>query len=282
MKRALTALAVDLGARFVASLLLGMPLVAAVSASGIGHFQAGDRLLFEPGGLYLAETGRVLFASLVPLGNTALVSALVLSVCLLLPHGALLAALADRDRDPFSAQLGRATAAFPALLSLSGLTLIAQGLVLVFFSGAAGATRRAFGAATPPVSDGAALVTLGVGVLVALLLGVARDLCRASAVVESSDGRSALKSGLSTLKRHPVAIARGYLVPALAGLALFGVATLATEWLDVSRPGAFGLPLVIAVHVTTAVGLALCRARWLATAVVLVEAQPDASSIARR
>jgi hypothetical protein len=276
------AVALDLAARVFAGLLLGLPLYSAVSASGIGHFEGADRLLFQPGGLYLTELTRLLFSALVPLGNTALVTALALALLLLLPHGALLAALADREQQPYSALLGRGARSFPALVALSGLTLIAQGTLLVFFSGVASAARRPFSDSAPPVADAVALALLALGGVVALALGVARDLCRAAAVVESSDGRSALRTGLLTLKRRPGRVIHGYLLPAAAGLVLFGLGAALTGWLDVSQRDSFRLPLVTSLHFAVLVGLAICRARWLATAVALVEAQPPASSSARR
>jgi hypothetical protein len=282
VKRRLTALGIDLGTRVFAGFLLALPLYSAVSASGIGHFESGDRILFQPGGLYLTELTRLLFSALVPLGNSALVMAMLLAVVLLLPHGALLATLADREQQSYAAQLGRAAKSFPALLALSGLTLITQGMLLVFFSGVAGAARHAFSDSGPKLSDGVGLAMLALGGLVVLLLGVARDVCRAAAVVENCDGRSALRSGLSALKRRPGAAIRGYLAPASTGLALFGLGALVTGWLDVSQRGGFRLPLVTLLHLTVLAGLALCRARWLAAAVALVEPQPDASSSARR
>lgn len=282
MKGRLVAVAIDLAARLLAGLLLGLPLFSTVSASGIGQFEAGDRLLFQPGGLYLTELARLSFGAVVPLTNTAIVTALLLSVLLLLPHGALLAALADRERQPFSTHLGRGAKSLPALLALSGLTLIAQGIVLVFFASMTGVARRALSESAPPAADVTALAVLALGGLVALALGVARDVCRASAVVESSDSRAALRSGLGALAKCPIAVLRGYLPPAVAGLALFGGAAVVTGWLDVSQPGDFRLPLVALLHLAALAGLALCRARWLATAVALFEAQPDASSSARR
>jgi hypothetical protein len=282
VKRRLTAISVDLAARMFAGFLLALPLYSAVSASGIGHFEGGDRLLFQPGGLYLTELTRLLFSALVPLGNTALVTVTALSLVLLLPHGALLAALADREQQPYAVQLGRAARSFPALVALSGLTLIAQGMLLVFFSGVAGAARRGFSDSAPPVSDGVALAILALGGLVVLTLGVARDVCRAAAVVENSDGRGALRNGLLALKRRPGAAVRGYLAPATAGLALFGLGALVAGWLDVSERGGFRLPLVALLHLTVLAGLALCRAHWLASAVGLVTPQADESSSARR
>jgi hypothetical protein len=282
VKRHVAAVGVDLVARIFAGFLLGLPLFSVVSQSGIGQFAAGDRLLFQAGGLYLSEVARLSFAALVPLTNTALVMALSLSVLLLLPHGALLAALADRERQPFSTLLGRSARSFPALVALSGLTLIAQAMVFVFFTGVAGTAQGGFSGSSPPVPDAVALAVLAAGGILALGLGVARDLCRAAAIVGEADGRSALRSGLLALKRRPGAVARGYLAPASAGLALFGVAALVTGWLDVSQEGALRLPLVTLLHLVVLIALALCRARWLATAVALVESQPAASSSARR
>jgi len=282
VRRRLIAVAADLGARILAGFLLGLPLFSAVSASGIGQFEAGDRLLFQAGGLYLTEVAGLLFGAVVPLVNGALVTALALAVVLLLPHGALLAALADREQQPFSTLLGRGARSFPALLALSGLTLIAQVVVFVFFVGVAGASRRGLAESAPPVPDATALALLALGTLLVLGLGFVRDLCRAAAVVEDSDGRSALRSGLLALKSRPGAAVRGYLAPAVAGLALFGVAAAVTGWLDVAQSGGFRLPLVALLHLAVLAGLALCRARWLATAVALVGPQPAASSSARR
>ena len=96
-QRALT-IALDFTLRAAAGLLVASPVVAAVASTGITRFPEGDRLLFEPGGLMLAEVARQLWSALAPLVRAELTTGLVLGMALIVPYSLLLVALSGRAR----------------------------------------------------------------------------------------------------------------------------------------------------------------------------------------
>jgi hypothetical protein len=254
----------------VAALVLALPATAVVAGTGLGRFPEGDRLLFQPGGVVLAEVVRTLMPALPAHVLSSFFVAALLGMLLLVPHAALLVSLARTERERLSATCGRALGHLPALLALSGFALLAQALVLVGTLTLAGALRGAF---TGPTTRSADLVYLGavlLGSLLAVLVGLVRDLGRAAIVRDELDSKSALFSGLRAFARAPGRALAGFIVPALAGAALIALAAALTTLLDVSRPGTWRLGLVALVHQSVAFALCWCRAYWLGTSLGIV------------
>jgi len=268
--RAAFAIAVDFALRGAAGLLLGSPVVAAVASTGIGRYPEGDRLLFEPGGLMLTEVARALWTAAVPLIRAELVTGLALGMALIVPYSLLLVALSGRGSST-AALWGEVVTRVPSLLALHGLTLLTQGGALLAAGTLAFQLRSALVGAT---SRGADLVLVGIALLGGLLvLGLAalRDLASAACVQGSLHSRAALASGVSTFRRLPGRVFRGWAPPLGAGAALVGAGALLTGALDVSRSGAWRVALVLAVHQTVLLGRSLCRAFWLSRALRLVQ-----------
>src|SRR6185295_15249218 len=79
MKRAAYVVLFDFACRIAAGLILGAPVAAVVSASGVGAFPEGDRLLFAPGGTLLAELVRASFSLLPALATSSLATGVLLA-----------------------------------------------------------------------------------------------------------------------------------------------------------------------------------------------------------
>lgn len=274
MKRRTLVLTLDFALRSAGGLILALPVAAVVAGTGIGRFPEGDRLLFEAGGLFLVEVARTLLGSVGPLATTSVGVAFVLSVLLVVPHSALLVALAERDESSPGAFWGRALERVPALLALSGLGLAAQLLAWTVGAAVASGAGATLAQAVPPWPDLGRVAGLALGGGLALAVGVARDLARAAAVVHGLDGRSALGRGLSTLLSSSRDALPAFAGPALLSALVVVIGSIAATTLDVSRPESWRLVAVFVVHQGVAYALAWCRALWLSSSIDLV-AQPS-------
>ena len=269
MKRRTLAILLDYVARGGAGLLLAAPLTAAVAASGIAAFPEGDRLLFQPGGLLLVEVARAVWSLLPPLATSSIAVGTLLGVALLVPRATLLTALAEGDRGTLPTFLARALTRVPALLALEGFALLAQALAWSLAFAASGLVHGAPWGGSPR-SDYLALSVVGLGGLLAVGLGVVRDLSSAALACGAEHSRSALRAGLMCFARSPGTAFARWLGPALLGLSLVSASALAVGELDVGRAGTLRLVAVVLAHQGAALALTLCRASWLGTAVELV------------
>jgi hypothetical protein len=253
----------------VAAALLALPATALVAGTGIGRFESGDRLLFQPGGVILAEVARILAPEAPSHVASSLGTATVVGVLLLVPHAALLVTLARDDRQPHAAVWGRACGHLPALLSLSGIAALAQVVLLSGTLAMADELRASLGSWTARSADLAYVVVIALGLVVMLAVGIARDLGRAAVVRGALGSRAALEAGLKALARAPGRALYRWALPALGGLALVAIGAGLTALLDVSRPGAWRVALVMVVHQAIAYGLCFCRAFWLSASLGL-------------
>jgi hypothetical protein len=136
----------------------------------------------------------------------------------------------------------------------------------------AGMFKAAMSGATTRSADLAYVAAVGFGALMALGLGLGRDLARAAAVRGSLRAKEALLAGWQVLARFPGRALLGWAAPASAGLALVLIAAALTTTLDVSRPGAWRIALVALLHQAVAYALCWCRAFWLHTSLAMVAA----------
>ncbi|HEX5099961.1 MAG TPA: hypothetical protein VFV94_10695 [Polyangiaceae bacterium] len=271
MKHRVLAVGLDFALRAGAGLVLASPLVAAVASTGITRFPEGDRLLFEPGGLMLVEVARTLWSAVVPLIQAELVMGLVLALGLVVPYAVLLVALSRREPRTLSDLFGTAMTRVPPLVALQGLTLLAQSAALLALATFAAGLREALVGATSRRADLAFVAVLALGGLVVLGLGALRDLSSAACVEETLGSPAALRRGVAALLRAPGAVLSGFGAALVAASACVGVGALLTGALDVGRPGAFRVALVLVLHLAVLLGRSVCRALWLQRALGLVE-----------
>jgi hypothetical protein len=269
-------------AHLAAAVLFALPAFALVAGTGIGRFPEGDRLLFQPGGLLLAEVARTVASALWSSIASARVSGALLFALLLVPHAALLVSLSESEREPENVVWGRAIGHLPVLLLLSGLSFFAQAVVLFAAVTVATTIRDAMTSSTARNADLAYLAVLSVGVLLALALGLVRDLGRAAAVRDSLRAKAALRVGLMTFARAPGRTLLGWAAPAAVGLALVLLGAAVTGLFDVSRPGAWRVWFVALAHQAIAYALCWCRAFWLNATLGLVRTDTSVASAGER
>jgi hypothetical protein len=260
--------------RSIAGLLVALPFAAAVTSTTIARYPEGDRLLFAPGGVYLAEAVRLLLPLLLPLLAASVGTTIALSFALVVPHAALLVALAEPEEAPTASFWGRALERVPTLLAVTGIALLAELALLLVFSGLASMAGRAVSAER--ASDVVSVLVALVGVLLALSVGVVRDLARAGAVRHGLDGPDAIRHGLVTFFTRAGAALPAWLGPALLSCMVVLGAALFAGALDVSRAEPWRAWLVLLVHQGAALCLAFCRAIWLSSSLAL------ASDLSRR
>jgi hypothetical protein len=254
-----------------AALVLALPTTALVAGTGIGRFPDGDRLLFQPGGVIATEVARAVTPALSAQSTASLTVATMVSVLLLLPHAALLVTLSGGVRRPRSVTWGRAIGHLPSLAWLSGVGLLAQAITAFGMLSLAGMLRNALAAGTARSADLVYLSVLALGLLLTLVIGLARDLGRAAVVSESLGSKVALYAGCRALARAPGHCLLAWAAPAAAGFALVALGAAVTAWLDVARPGTWRVWLVALVHQGIAYALCFCRAFWLKASLELVK-----------
>jgi hypothetical protein len=272
--RRLPAVSLYFGCHLAAALLLALPTVTLVSGTGIGRFPEGDRLLFEPGGLLLAEVARALLPELPAHVASGLGTGTLLGIVLLLPHAALLVAFSRKERQGLASTWGRAFGHLPALLSLGGLAFLAQVIVLAGALAVAQIVRGAFGAGSARSADIAFVVTLALGALFSAVLGITRDLGRAAAVRGALPGKAALVEGLRALARAPWRALVAWAAPAAVALSFVALGATLTAALDVSRPSTWRVWSVAILHQAIAFALCFCRAYWLSASFGIVGERP--------
>jgi hypothetical protein len=260
-KRPLVVLGIAL-LRLLGGFVLALPLASLIGQSGVGLTPQGDRALFEAGGYFLIELLRLKGADLVALARGLLPLLGLGLVCTVACNAALLVALNLRGRLELGAWLGRAVARIPAFLVLG----CAVGLLQVVLW--MGALLVLPAIPTPPHLP--RLTTAGhlAGTLVvALLAGAAggfADIVKASLVRHEVSLTSALSHAWRCWRRRPWICCLGWLPFAGVFVLALVLAAALTEALDVSRPGAWRLLAVAALHQLVIALSVLLRAAWFA------------------
>lgn len=243
---------------------LALPLASLVAEAGVGLRPEGDRALFEGGGYLLLEVARLHGQALAGAARGLLpvlaLGLLVTAAC----NAALLVALNTHGRLSSLPWLTRAAARVPALSVLGVGTALAQGLLLLV--GAIAADGFPEPLAKPQLASLLQLLPWLVAALGAGALGGFADVTKAALVRYESPLPVALSRSWQTLRTRPWRSAFGWL-PYAAPYALAALAaTFVTSGLDVSRPGAWRVAAVFAVHQAVVVVGVACRAAWFARA----------------
>jgi hypothetical protein len=280
VKRRTLAVLFEFACRGAAGLVLAAPITAAVAASGLGAFPEGDRLLFEPGGLLLVEVARASWHWLGPLANASLLTLAVVSLALSVPAALLWVTSAEEDDASPPVLFSRACALVPSLLALEGVAFLGQILTLCLGFAAAGWFRS--GLENPVAGDRWALLPLACAALLALGLGIVRDVASASVTCGAPNARSGLRAALAVVAGAPGTLLTRWLRAALAALALVAAVAGAVGAVDVGRPGALRVVAVAVLHQSVVLALSVFRAGWFTGAARVVRAQLGAGSEARR
>jgi hypothetical protein len=256
-RRALAcAFAVSYLYRAFAALLLALPIVVALGASGIRSVSRGDARLFEPGGLYLLEvivSSRALLAdALAP----TLAVAVVLGLGGLAPELWLLRAMKAGAAPPergLRRLLALALATWGARLLLGLLTV---GLALTARSFVASARDERL----PLLAVGGAVA---LGLLLQALCSIWHDLASMEIAARGSSTTDAILAALERARRSAAALVACYAGTQVLALAVLLAAAAAVTSLDVARGEGWRSASALAVHQLAVLVTLALRAAWL-------------------
>ena len=258
--------------RMSGAALLALPFAAAVRASGVTQFPAGDRALFEPGGALLLElvaSESSLFAALV--GPTLLLL-LLIGIAGVIPEFLLLWAVSPSAREERLSDGARRALPWLVVLGIALVPLRALTLGLTF----------AFALTAHSWFESARDVRIADLVFAALLIGAAgvqlvisalRDLSSCALVERRVPLLTAIRIARSGLSLRSCGL---YAASLGAAAALYVAGGWLTQALDVSRPEVWRAASVLILHqALIGVGIAL-RVGWLSRATRVIRAQAEA------
>ena len=252
--------------------LLALPFIAAVADSGVGRMLEGDRALFEPGGLFLAELGRSSGSVVSATLSTTwpyFVAAFALRT---IPQGALFQqALTPSSsvRNAFEA----ARARLMSLVTLAAAELVAKLVVVVLvLLVERSATQGAAGELVRRLALVPCTALLGVGLFG---LSIFADVRRGLLFADPDLSGAALGPTWDHLRSHAPPLLGGYLLRTGMSVLALAVAARLVEWIDVGRAGGWRVLSVLCVHQVALVLITWLDAQWARR--VMMPLQPPAS-----
>lgn len=265
------------GLRLALALAIAWPS-AAVLGSGVENFAEADRLLFEPGAMFLVETLRQRAPALMALASPTVFGA-GLALCFNL---LLLAALVSKLANPERAMplvMAQATRHWAGFVLLGGLALLVQSLIIVAF---ALLTKFMTTLIAEHVTEqGLTFFILGIafaGTLVVLALGIVHDLARTALVRHNCTLRTALVLGLESMNLDWRAHLRLWVATSTPALVIFLLAGLIVGALHVELQGSWRVVGALVVHQSAAFAGLILRTLWYRGA--LRRVRPPLSSAA--
>jgi hypothetical protein len=240
--------------RAIASAVAGLPLGYAFGRMTGGH-PRGDGILWDRGGIWLLEAGRLVGPSLkAAVGQGGLI-VLLAAFGWLLPLGALIRSQAP-SRPSMQECLARAGERLSLLAVLLGGTMVVQALVL-FGLGALGKNIRE---GKTPTSDVLGVVVPLGALLLWWLLGLLHDALRVVAIQRDLRWWELLNRAWELLAQRP-----GAMLWASAWRTGLGVAVVLGAFVlafDATRPDG-GIGLVVLLHQLAILSAVTLRASWL-------------------
>jgi hypothetical protein len=247
--------------RAIAALLIATP-AALLAGSILSGYPRGDAELFDPGGVMLLEAARLARRSLTPLVLQGGLGALVAALVGLLPFAALVAALGHDGKLSARFLAARAVAPVGPLALLWGSALLAQ-VVVVGLVVLVGERLLAQAGLDLLREDLVRLGIVGIGLILAVGLGVLHDLARVIAVLEGRGFYSSAARALLVMERAYPRALWAYVWRGALAIAALSAAGWVSHRIGLSR--SLGLVAVVSqVSVLLAVFL---RASWLAAAI---------------
>lgn len=251
--------------------LLALPFIAVVADSGVGRLLEGDRALFEPGGLFLAELGRASSSLLSATLSTTwpyFVAAFVLRT---IPQGALFQqALTPSSsvRNVFAVARSR----LGPLVTIAAAELVAKlvVVVLVLF-----VERIVTMGATEPMRRLALLPCAAVLASGLFAVSILADVRRGLLFADPELSGAALGAAWLHVRSYALPLLGSYLFRTGLSVLAIAVAARAVEWIDVGRAGGWRVLCVFGLHQAVLGLLTGLDALWARR--VVMPLQPPAS-----
>lgn len=253
--------------------LAAAPLAVHVATLAGGH-PRGDGLLFDPGGVWLLEAGRLALPALPALGAQAAGIVVLAAALGLVPLAVLLVGLSAGERLGARATAAQAASRLGTLALLLVTAWAAEGIVavLILLAGAPAIARLGL---DPPGEDRAHVLLVGLALVVVAIFGVVHDLARVACVRRRAGWYSAASMAISVWRRAPLRSTWAWAWRGALGLAALAAALVLHGRLVETAPARVGLSAL--VHQSAVLFAVAMRASWLAAAMRLVDAHaPEA------
>jgi hypothetical protein len=238
--------------------VVAFPIVAALSALGVGSLPGGDRALFAPGGLLLVETLRVGEVPLRAAAQASLLSWVLCALAQALTTALVFAAFGLQPTES-GAPFRRALALTPRFIVLGVVDcgLCALTFVLGFLL---------WPAATAASGDAqyvlAALV-IGWALLLSAAISVFIDLARLASVEPEKTLRQAVDEAALGFRQRGFRLAARYVVFSGAGALCVAAAARGSELARVDAAGELRVMVVFALHQAVLIALTGIQAVWV-------------------
>lgn len=252
------ALACAAALRSLLGWVVAFPIVASLSALGVGSLAGGDRTLFAPSGLLLVEVLRVGETSLLAAAQTSLFLWLLCALAQALPTALVFTAFAEPLPDA-GAPFRRALALTPRFVALGALDC---GLCAMTF----GLGFLAWPAATSAAGDAQywfAALLVGWAVLLSAAISIFVDLARVASLTADKTFRQAVDQAALGFKSRWLSLFSRYLLASGAAAFCVAAAARATELVRVEQPGELRVALVFALHQAVLIALTGIQAVWV-------------------
>ncbi len=242
------------------------PIASAVT-SVTGAYPRGDAEIFDPGGVMLIETARHVRGALPVLTTTSAVLLLIAVVARFLALAFGLGQLASPRALGLRLGFARATRAFPALLVMGLLALIAYAIVIGLGSLGGGPVIRSLWP-RPPSRDIARWGLQATIFVLVISLSAIHDLSRAAIVQGPMRTYDALRAAAFALRRFPLRVAITYFSRLFGSILALSLAA----WLGsrVGQKTSSAIALSALIHQSGLAVVGLLRLSWLARAIALV------------
>ena len=251
--------------------------IAAMLARTTGEYPRGDAELFDPGAVMLLEALRRMVPAFAAIRVAWLIVALIALPLGLVALGFAVAQLAIPGKARPSWALARSVRAFPTLVIVALVTVVADVVLVLLFTIAGGAISRAMWP-EPPSRDIARLALFGLIALALVAVSGLHDLASVAAVTGPSRTYISLRAALHVAWRTPGRAAWAYVWRLSAGLLALALSAAAGMAIGVRTTGA-----ILASALVHQLGLAAAgwmRLSWLSACGRLV--RPVVTALARR
>jgi hypothetical protein len=250
------------GTRALLGWFVALPIVQAVEQSGIGLFEHGDAVLFQPGGFHLLELVREQTAGLRAGLETSGFLALSALILLAVPQ-ALLFARAPNTRHEHGGSV-HVLSVLPRFLGAGVLEALGVALVGVVFAITSAAVAASFDASTSePARDLARLAVLLPGLCAAALIAILTDIVRLELVRGPTRLLGALPAAIDDLRGALGPLLGGFTLASGSSALLLALGARGAELCRIEEPGAFRVVLVTLLHQGVLFALVTIEALWV-------------------
>ncbi len=238
--------------------VVAFPIVAALSAVGVGSLQGGDRALFAPSGVLLVETLRLAEIPLRAAAQTSLLSWALCALVQALPTALVFAAFSRPPTGP-GAPFRRALALTPRFIVLGALDcgLCALTFVLGFLLWPAATS------ASGDAQYALAVLVIGWALLLSAAISVFGDLARLASVEPEKTLRQAIDEAALGFRRRGLHLAARYVLASSAGALCVAAAARGTELCRVEAAGELRVLVVFALHQAVLIALTGIQGVWV-------------------